>query len=83
MRLFHEAIDLARDHGDELSEARSLNNLGLFFASKAEYQKALEYHRASLALRKKLGDRAGEPGPGQHVHHLHPVEPVRTGTGIL
>ncbi|WP_211517543.1 tetratricopeptide repeat protein, partial [Geitlerinema sp. PCC 9228] len=46
--------------GDRSGEAKSLNNLGLAYQSLGQYQRAIEYHQQSLAIKQEIGDRSGE-----------------------
>lgn len=51
IRINEEALAIARSSGDKENEARLLNNLALIHQNLAEYRKAAEFGKASLALR--------------------------------
>ena len=38
----------------------SLTSLGIVYRSLGEYQKAIEFHQQSLAIKREIGDRGGE-----------------------
>ena len=46
--------------GDRSEEARTLNNIGLFYYSLGEDQKALDYYNQALPIARAVGDRFGE-----------------------
>ena len=75
-----QAIALAREAGDRLTEGWALGNLALIHDQQGRYPQAARCHRQALALYRELGDVTGEadrpvqPGPG-----LSPAGPLPAG----
>ncbi len=54
---FLETIELARVHGDRVTEARALGGLGFLYGHHDEPVPYADYTRQSLAIFRELGDR--------------------------
>ncbi|TAD78208.1 MAG: tetratricopeptide repeat protein, partial [Oscillatoriales cyanobacterium] len=71
---YEQALELARELGDQEAEANSLNGLGNADYYLGEYQRAIDFHEQSLAIRRDIGDRKGEAisliGLGDAYHAL-------------
>lgn len=52
---FHISKDIAIRMGDKLKSAAAINNIGLVYDDKADYQKALEYYMEALKLCEEIG----------------------------
>jgi tetratricopeptide (TPR) repeat protein len=55
--LYERAIALAVDAGDELSAARSRTSLAILLNQQGQHEAALELHRETEILYRRLGDR--------------------------
>src|SRR5262245_22005636 len=62
VKKYEEALLLWRAIGDRSGEARTLNNIGIVYASLGEKQEALDFYNQALPLRRAVGDRRGEIG---------------------
>ena len=57
-RAFESMLDLARDARSPRLEAEALNSLGGVAGRSTDYQAAVDFFRASIAIDRDLGDRA-------------------------
>ena len=48
-----------------------MNNLGNAYNSIGQYQRAIEYHQQSLAIKREIGDRHGEAQTLQNLAHAY------------
>lgn len=54
-----EALELARESGQQRGIASSLNNLGIVADREGDYAAARDYHQQSLAIQGAMGDQYG------------------------
>ena len=63
--------------GISRAKGGTLNNIGVVYKSRGQYQEALEYYERSLAIKTKLGDVKGEgftlTNIGANEHVVGPV----------
>jgi tetratricopeptide (TPR) repeat protein len=52
--------DAARRLGERQYEGHALGNLGIAYAALGEHQRAIGYHKQSLAIKRAISDRRGE-----------------------
>ncbi|WP_431914451.1 tetratricopeptide repeat protein [Nonomuraea jabiensis] len=57
---YRDALNLARDAGEQSTEARALHNLGNTYKRRREYDQAHDHYRRSLVLFRAFGDRTGQ-----------------------
>ena len=65
-----EALPLVEGEGVE-EEAAVLAQIGMLYFRRGEYDRALEYHRRSLAIQEKIGDPAGLAGSLHTIGFMH------------
>ncbi|MBV7326933.1 tetratricopeptide repeat protein [Chloroflexi bacterium TSY] len=54
-----QGVELAETQGWQHELGRLLNNLGLVYKNKGEWEKAIDYHERSLAIDEQMGDTHG------------------------
>ena len=57
--MLKESLQIQREVGDQDTEALCLNNIGINYTDKAQYDDALTYFDQGLRLREKLNNPSG------------------------
>jgi class 3 adenylate cyclase/tetratricopeptide (TPR) repeat protein len=70
---FQQAHDLARDTGDDLLVARSLNRLGNWHANAGKPAESLPLHHQALEIYREHADREGLAGTLDLIGMLHTI----------
>jgi len=70
MRVCSDALDLVKGENCP-EEAMALQNLGIAFLDKAEYEKALEHYYRSLSIRKSIDDKEGMARVLSNIGNIH------------
>ena len=58
--LHQQSLKIAREIGNQGSEANSLSNLGVAYNSLGQYQQAIGFYQKSLEIEREIGNRGGE-----------------------
>mgnify|MGYP002639347330 CR=1 FL=1 len=56
---FHASLDIYKETGNKPGQAKLLNNIGLIYEERAEFNKAKDMYNQSLELEEKIGNSEG------------------------
>ncbi len=60
LKIYEQALPIARKIGDRAGEATMLNNMALVYQTTGRPQEALALYEQALPIRREVGDRVGE-----------------------
>jgi len=64
---YEQAVQIAREVGDQRGEGDTLGNLGNAYRDLGEMERAIGYYERALQIARQIGDRHGE---GKHLGNL-------------
>jgi tetratricopeptide (TPR) repeat protein len=67
VKLYREALTIARQVGDRRTEGIWLGNLGIAYHNLGQAQQAIEFHQQALAIAREIGDRRYESFYLSHI----------------
>jgi tetratricopeptide (TPR) repeat protein len=60
IKLYEDALAIAREMGDRRGEGVQLGHLGLAYHSLGQFERAIKLHKEALAVAREIGDRRNE-----------------------
>ena len=61
---YEQALTIAHEVDDRISEGRTLSNIGAVYNDLRQYQTALDYYEQALTIHQALGEQRGEGAHG-------------------